>query len=286
MIFLTKPYNICIECFYLNNIASLYPFISIFWYPIYIFGIFLLISFFVFFYMLRKLRDRYSFDLTILTGNALWYFISIFFFSRLFYVISKWHDLKFIESISQFFITTDYDFSLFGAIFWFMLVFLISIKFRREKLIKYIDPIVLSFLLALCIWYIWALFWGQVYWTNTNIWIEITYNNPFSPISSTPVFPLAIIYFILFFIEFATLYILSLYIKVKGFIWYIWLIIFSFIIIVFENFSWKHDIFDGLVFLNMSQILWIGLMIFSFYRLYILSKISTKDTAVIIDHHK
>lgn len=222
----------------------------------------------------------------IFSSNALWYFISIFFFSRLFYVISKWHDLKYIEDFSQFFITTDYDFSLFWAIFWFVLVFFINIRLRREKLIKYIDSIVLSFLLALSVWYIWALFGGQIYGSTTNIWIEIVYDNPFSPISSTPVFPLAIIYSILFFIEFAVLYILSLYIKVKWFIWYIWLIVFSLIILIFENFSWKYDIFNNLVFINMNQILSIILMIFAFYRLYILSQIASKDTTIIIDHHK
>lgn len=262
----------------------MYPFLDVFWYRIYIFWIVLLLSVVIFFFMLRRLRGRYVFDMNIFSNNTLWYFLSIFFFSRLFYVISKWHDLKFIENSAQFFITTDYDFSLFWAIFWFVIVFFINIRLRREKLIKYIDSIVLSFLLALSVWFIWAFFWGQVYWQATNIWIEITYNNPFSPISSTPVFPLPLIYFILFFIEFAVLYILSMYIKVKWFIGHIWLIVFSLIILIFENFSWKQDIFDSLIFLNMNQILAIMLMIFSFYRLYIISQISWKDTSIIIEH--
>jgi prolipoprotein diacylglyceryltransferase len=163
-------------------------------------------------------------------------------------------------------------------------VFFINIRLRREKLIKYIDSIVLSFLLALSVWYIWALLWGQIYGKATNIWIEIIYDNPFSPISSTPVFPLPLVYFLLFFIEFAVLYILSLYIKVKWFIGYIWFIVFSLIILIFENFSWKHDIFNNYIFLNMNQILAIFLMIFSFYRLYILSQISAKDTSFIIEY--
>ncbi len=264
----------------------MYPFIDIYWYRIYIFGIVLLLSFFIFFYILKKLRDRHSFDVRIFTNNSLWYFLSIFFFSRLFYVISRWHDLKYIEDFGQFFITTDYDFSLFWAMFWFLLVFFINIRLRREKLVKYIDSIVLAFLLAVSIWYIWALFWWQVYGSSTNIWIEISYNSPFSPISSTPVFPLALVYSLIFFIEFAVLYILSMYIKIKGFIWYIWLLIFWLTILVFENFSGKHDIFNSLVFLNMNQILSIFLMVFSFYRLYSLSKISSKDTSVIINHNE
>lgn len=262
----------------------LYPFFNLFWYPIYSFWIFLLICFFVFFYMLRKLKDRYSFDMWIFMNNVLWYFLSMFFFSRLFYVISKWSDLKYIENASEFFVTTDYNFSLFGALFGFFLVLFINLKLRREKLVKYIDSIVLAFLLTLSIWYIWALLWWQVYWKATNLWIEIVYNSPFAPVSSNPIFPLPIIYFILFFIEFAVLYILSMYIKVKWFIGHIWLIIFALIILIFENFSGKHDIFNNLVFLNMNQILSIFLMWYSFYRLYVLSHISTQDTTVIIDH--
>ena len=234
--------------------------------------------------MLVKLKSKYSFDMGIFTNNILWYLLSIFIFSRLFYVISKWHDLKYIENASEFFVTTDYDFSLFWAIFGFFLVFFINLRLRREKLVKYIDSIVLAFLLTLSIWYIWALLGGQVYWKATNIWIEIVYNNPFAPVPSNPVFPLPIVYFILFFVEFAVLYILSMYIKVKWFIGHIWLIVFSLIILIFENFSWKHDIFDSNVILNMNQILAIMLMIFSFYRLYVLSKVSTQDTTVIIDH--
>jgi prolipoprotein diacylglyceryltransferase len=75
-----------------------------------------------------------------------------------------------------------------------------------------------------------------------------------------------------------------MYIKIKGFVGHIWLIIFSLIVLIFENFSGKHDIFNNLLFLNMNQFLAIGLMIFSFYRLYILSQISWKDTTVIIEH--
>ena len=234
--------------------------------------------------MLKKLTSKYSFDMAIFMNNILWYFISVFVFSRLFYVISKWSDLKYIENASEFFVATDYDFSLFWAIFWFFIVFFINLKLRREKLVKYIDWIVLSFLLVLSIGFIWALFWGQVYWISTNLWIEIVYNSPFAPIASTPVFPLAIVYFILFFIEFAVLYILSMYIKVKWFIGHIWLIVFWLIILIFENFSGKHDVFNNLLFLNMNQFMAIWIMIFSFYRLYILSKISWQDTTIIIDH--
>ncbi len=263
----------------------MYPFIDFFWLPIYTFGLWLLVSFFVFFYMLKKLSEKYNFDLSIFKNNILWYFVSVFFFSRLFYMIAKWNSLKHIESAKEFFITTDYNFSLFWAIVWFSLVLYINIRLRREKLVKYIDWLVLSFLLILSIWFIWTLFWWQVYWKPTNFWIELTYTHSFSPVQSVrPVFPLPIVYSIIFFILFATLYILSMYLKIKWFIGYIWLLLFSLTILVFENFSGKHDIFNNLMFINMNQILAIWLMIFSFYRLYILSQISSKDTSIIIEH--
>ena len=63
--------------------------------------------------MLKKLTNKYGFDMAIFMNNILWYFVSVFFFSRLFYVISKWNDLKYIENASGFFVTTDYNFSLF-----------------------------------------------------------------------------------------------------------------------------------------------------------------------------
>ena len=262
----------------------MYPLIYIYSYPIYSFGLFLLISFFVFVFLLKKLSTKYNFSLAIFVNNILWYFVSIFIFSRLFFVIAHFNNLKYMDSFSQFFATTNYDFSLFWAIFGFFIVFFINLKLRWEKAIKYLDSLVLSFLLALSIWEIWALFWWQVYWTPTDYWIELTYTNPFSPIASTPVFPLPIVYSILFFIEFSVLYILSMYIRIKGFIAYIWLIVFSLIILIFENFSWIHDIFKDNIFINFNQILAIFLMFFSFYRLYYLSKLSSKDTTIILDN--
>jgi prolipoprotein diacylglyceryltransferase len=63
--------------------------------------------------MLKKLSTKYSYDVSIFVNNILWYFLSVFFFSRLFYVISKWNDLKYINNPAEFFIMSDYNFSLF-----------------------------------------------------------------------------------------------------------------------------------------------------------------------------
>jgi prolipoprotein diacylglyceryltransferase len=63
--------------------------------------------------MLNRLTERYIFEMKIFTNNILWYSISMFFFSRLFYIISQWNDSKYIDNAAQFFVATDYDFSLF-----------------------------------------------------------------------------------------------------------------------------------------------------------------------------
>jgi hypothetical protein len=177
---------------------------------------------------------------------------------------------------------SDYNFSLFWAMFWFFIVFIINLKLRKEKIEKYIDWLVLSFLFILIIGFIGAFLWGQVYWKETSFWIEVMYTHPFTSIPyQSPIFPLAILYSLLFFIEFSALYILSMFIKIRWFIGYIGLLIFSIIIIVWESFSGKYDIFKVSIGLNFSQILAIFLIIYSFYKLYYISKISSKDTTVL-----
>jgi len=265
----------------------MYPFFEPFsWIIIYTFGLWLLFCFFAFFAMLKKLSSRYNYDVSIFVNNILWYFISVFFFSRLFYVISKWNDLKYINNPVEFFIMSDYNFSLFWAIFGFMVVLFINLKLRKEKLEKYIDGLVLSFLFILIFGFIWAFFWWQVYWKETNFWIEVLYTHPFSPVPyESPIFPLAIVYAIVFFIEFSVLYILSMFIKIRGFIGYVWLLIFWILIFFLDFFSGKYDIFKVSLGVNLSQILAIFLIIFSFYKLYYISKIHSKDTTVLSPKH-
>jgi len=240
---------------------------------IYSFGLTLTICFFMFVWMLKKLCLRYSSNFNFFSKNIVWYFISVFIFSRLFYVISRWSDMKYINNPFDFFITSDYNFSLVWAIIWFFIVFLINLKIEKKKIIKFIDPLVLSFLFILFIWYIWAFLWGQVYWRETYIWIEILYNNAYSPVPfQVPIFPLPIIYSILFFILFSSLYIISMFVKIRGLIGYLWLIIFSSILLIFEFFSWKYDMFKNLFWINMVQLFAIFCIIFISYHLYILVK--------------
>jgi len=256
----------------------MYPFFEIFWLRIYTFWFTIIPIFFLFYRMLKKLSKRFNYDFDLFRSNILIFFFSTFIFSRLFYIISQWNDMKFIKKMFEFFIMSDYNFSLYWAIFWFFLVLIVYLKFRKESILKYIDWIVLAFTFVLFIWYIWAFLWWQVYWMPTNFWIEIQYANSNSLVPFTvPIFPLPIIYSIFSFLLFSSLYILKMYVKTKWFIWYLWLGIFASLSLILEFFSWKSDIISTNFFLNFNQICAIILLCFVWKILYNMLKIATSE---------
>ena len=254
----------------------MFPFFEIFWINIYSFWLALTISFFLFLWMLKKLCHRFGINETFFLNRLIWYFVSIFFFSRLFYIISQWWDFKYIKNPIEFFIMSDYNFSLMWAIFGFFLVFFILLRLRKEKLDHFISWIVLSFFFVLPIWFIWALLWGQVYWIETNYWIEISYTHPFSPVPyQVPIFPLPIVYAILSFIIFSILYMLSQNEKNRVILAYLWLMIFSTMVFFLEFLSWKFWIFNDLIWINLNQISAIWIFVFCIYRLFKIYKAKT-----------
>jgi hypothetical protein len=254
------------------------------WFIIYTFWLTLTLCFFLFLWMLKKLSVKLSFDYIIFKKNILWYFLSVFIFSRLFYVIWKWHDLKYIKNSFEFFIMNDYNFSLAWAITWFFIVLYITIKIRKERLNNFIDWIVISLLFILIFGFIWALFGWQVYGRETTIGIEILYTNPFTPIPfQVPIFPLPIVYSVLFFLLFSVAYISSMYIHVKWIIWYVWLISMWSLFLIFDFFSGKYDIFKDSIWINLMQTFSIFLIIFSWYRLYRILKLKDNKDSIILD---
>ncbi len=253
----------------------MYPIIDFWFFQIYTFWLTITICFFLFWWMLKKMSKKLRFDFSIFTNNLLWFFISIFFFSRVFYIISRWNDLKYIENLEEFFIMTDYNFSFMWWVFGFLLVLLILLKIKKESLNKYIYWIMISFLFVLPIAFIWSLLGWQVYGTDTNIWIEITYTNSLSPVPyKSPVFPLPIIYSIVFFFVFCGFYIANMYVKQKALLGYVSLTSFSVIIFILDFFSWKYWVFKDIIWLSMTQILAMFLFLFWVYSLY---KIYTKN---------
>jgi len=228
--------------------------------------------------MLKKLWSRFGYKFSFFHSNVLWYFLSMFVFSRLFYVISQWNDMKFIENPFEFFIMSDYNFSLMWGVFGFFIVLLINTRIEKTNLKKYIDGVVLSSLLALIIWYIGAFLWWQVYGRDTNFGIELLYTHAFTPVPyEVAVFPLAIVYSILAFLLFSWLYITSMFIELKWFIGYLGIILFSSFLLIFEFFSGKFDIFKLGININLTQICALILIIVSSIQLYKIMKTTTSN---------
>lgn len=248
----------------------MYPFFEVFpWFYIYSFWLTLTVCFFLFLWMMKRLSSRFWINDSFFFNRILWYFLSVFIFSRLFYVIAKWNDFKFIKDPIEFFIMSDYNFSLIGAIFGFLFVLFMSIILLGLRSGKYMDVSILSFLFASFVWYIWAFFWWQVYGKQTNFWIEILYTNPFSPVPyEVPIFPLALMYAFIFFILFCILYMTSMFVKIRGLIWYIGIILISTILFLGEILSGKYDYFKIETWMNFTQIGAIFLFMFWFYWLY------------------
>lgn len=260
----------------------MFPFFELFsWIFIYTFWLSLTICFFLFLWMLKRLCHRFGINETFFFNRILWYFLSVFIFSRLFYVISRWNDFIFIKEPLQFFLMNDYNFSLIWAIFWYFLVLFITTILHSLRAWKYVDSSVLSFLFVWVIWYVWAFLWWQVYGKETNLWIEVLYTNSFSPVPyEVPVFPLALVYAFICFILFSWLYMVWMFIKVRWIVWYAWVVMFSCSLLILESFSWKYDFFKTAIWINFTQISAIFLIVLWFVWLYRVYK-TPKTTDII-----
>ncbi len=252
----------------------MYPFFEIFnWFYIYTFWLTLTFCFFLFLWMLKRLCQRFGINDTFFFNRIFKYFLSVFVFSRLFYVIANWDEMKFIKSPLEFFLMSDYNFSLVGALFWYLLVLFISIVLHGLRSGKYMDVSVLSFLFVSVLWYIGAFLWWQVYGKETNLGIEILYKSIISPVPyEVPIFPLALVYAFVSFLLFCGLYMVAMFVKVRGIIGYTGVILFSIFLLILEIFNGKSDYFEKLgIWLNFTQICAIVLIWFwlsGLYRIY------------------
>lgn len=248
----------------------MFPLFEIFdWIYIYTFWISLSICFFMFLWINNKLCHKFWINETFFLNRLFLYVLSIFLFSRLFYVLWNYNDFKFIQSPLEFFFMYDFNFSIIWAFFGFFIILFIQIILHWLKPWKYIDLAVLSFLFISVIWYIWAFLWWQIYWKETNYWIEVLYTNPFSPVPyEVPIFPLAIIYSIVFFILFCILYILTMFVKIRWILWYLWLMFIWITFLILENFSWKYDFLKLYIWMNLTQVWWIFLIILGMFLLF------------------
>ncbi len=252
-------------------------------FPVYVFGLSIVVCFFLFLWMLKKLSVRFWFEYHFFTNSMLWYFLSVFIFSRLFYVISMWKDMQHIENISSFFIMTDYNFSLFWAIFGFCIILLLNTKLLKKSIHKYIDWFTLAFLFTIIFWFIGLFLSGSGYWESTTSWLWIPYiSNSLSTTPTGKFLPIALIYSGLSFVLFSILYILSMYIKVRGLIGYVWIWVFSSFVLILESYSAKPDAFSVTYNISFSQMWAIIFIIISFYWIYRVMNISRKSQKTIL----
>lgn len=235
----------------------MYPQIEFLGITIYTFGLALSLSFLLFFFMLYKLSEKFGINANFFLGNVLWFFLSMFVFSRFFYIIAEWRDFQFLwsQGILKFFFMSDYNFSLMGGVLGFMIVLFFQLKRFKISSRKYIDAIVLAFLFSAIIGFIGAFFGGQIYGRPTDSFMGIAANSDVgnTPYTS-PVFPLALLYSLVSFVLFFCLYLVRKLTKIEGLVGYAGILLFSIVLFSAEFYSGGTDIFKAYLFLNLNQI--------------------------------
>lgn len=249
----------------------MYPQIEILGVTIYTFGLALSISFILFFFMLYRLSEKFGINANFFLGNVLWFFLSMFVFSRFFYIITEWRDFQFLwnQGILKFLLMSDYNFSLMGGVLGFMIVLLFQLKRFKISARKYIDAIVLSFLFAAIIGFIGAFFGGQIYGRPTDSFMGIAATSDVSNTPYTsPMFPLALLYSFVSFILFFCLYLVRKFTKIEWLVGYVGILLFSVMLFSAEFYSGGTDIFKAYVFFNLNQIGSVLLFFIWFQGLY------------------
>ena len=244
----------------------MYPTIEILNVTIYTFGTLMACTWILFFILLHKFSLERGVIRPIFT-NIIPFTLAIFFFARIFHIMSDWLNEKFIfmELLSGniwwflhlFFIPQKYMFSLFGAVFGFILIFLIKTHSLKKDRLRYIDAIFFAFIYSSILGYIASLLGGQVYGIPFHSLASITYTHIDSIVKDkAPLFPLAILYVIL---TVGIIIGITRWAKGKnlpdGFIGYIGIWAYSLMIVIGEFLSGsRKDMFYDYFHLSLTQI--------------------------------
>lgn len=245
------------------------------------FWILLVVSWIVFFALLHKyavehaLRENIFRDITLYT-------LSMFFWSRIFYIFTDWRNEKFLfinlvewsgilDFLHGFFITENYNISLAGGIFWFLLVFIWKLYKTKISYTRSIDVLVRAFFWAAIIGFTGALLGGQIYGAPFDSFVSLLYTNKnsFVPVGSAR-FPLPIVY-ILVSLWWALLIekIRKSYTLPDGFLWYIGFGFFGIMLFLWEFTSGIADMFESYPpYLWINQL--VGLVFVAFSLVWII----------------
>jgi len=243
----------------------MYPLIIIGNIRIYTFGLFLIIAWIIFFFLLHQLSQKKGIKNHIFS-DVISFTLVIFLFSRLFYMFGDWRNEQYAfrgllggdgwgQFMSQFFLRDDYGFSLLGGIIGFFLVFFWKIRKKPRSAVGYLDIIVPSFLAAAIVGYIGATFGGQLYGIPFDSPISLSYNTKYSAISAERGrFPLPLLYALLVGILFFFSQKLSKKQLPEGFIGLILMGFYGGGLFLFDFLNGREDMFVSKVGLGGSQI--------------------------------
>lgn len=224
---------------------------------VHFFWLCLVVAWMVFFWLLHKYSSEHGISRNIFKNISL-YTLSIFFWSRVFYIFSDWRNEKYIfinlvewsgilSFLKWFFITPNYSLSLAGGIFGFLIVFIWYIYMKRANYEKNIDVLARSFFWAAIIGYLGALLGGQIYGIPFDSPFSLLYTdkNSIVPIGSAR-FPLPIIYILSALAGGLIIEKLRKSIALpNGFLWYVGFGFYGVIIFLFEFTSGAADMFES-----------------------------------------
>lgn len=211
---------------------------------IFTFWITLIITTFLFGWMLRKLSKKSGVNFRFFSRNFLLFIVSILIFGRLFYFlehIDQWnYSIKY--GVQTILFSTNYNLSLIGSIFGFLAVLLGKVESFWLNRDKYLDISVLSFLFASWVWWIGWFISEVIYGQNTLLPIWISYNNPDTTVPLWwDLFPLGILYSIITFFLFFFIYTMNQTAKIHGLSSALGLIGFSLMLFVWEFFDGARE---------------------------------------------
>ncbi len=255
----------------------MYPIISI-WniIDIYTFWVGLVLSWGIFFTLLHHFSIRKGINKPIFT-DIVSFTLSIFFSSRIFYILSEWREEKFIfkdlaegkgfwHFLHQFFITDNYSISLAWGIIGFFIVFFIKTWHRKKDRTGYLDIVVYAFLITAVVWYIGATLGGQIYGIPFNSPFSILYTEKNSIVPfQNPLFPLPIIYAIISGGIYWLLHKLSLKHELpSGFVGYMGMWLYGTLLFLWEFLNGSDDIIRSFIHININQLIALFLIGYAF----------------------
>ena len=250
--------------------------------PIMTFGVCLTIAFGLFYWMLRRLGQKYQINTAFLSVNLLLFFLATFFLSRLFHVLlflgipTKSAFLTEYPFWS-FFLTPDFFFILERTAVRFLVVFyLLFAKREPQDRADALDIILISGLFATIVGYLWAFLRGQTYGIKSQGIFAVDYLNSNFILADYPRFPIALFYVFFVLLIFSFCYIVKkLRPKEKGLSAGIGSVLFGILWFIGEwwndssadNFAYLFGLLTDVKLFNFNQLLSIGMILWGSWKI-------------------